>query len=211
VTPAALLLDLDGTLVDSEPIHRATYTAYFGHRGWELPDLSLFTGRRAEDVFATEPGPWAGLDPDELAAEVPAFLPSGALPEPVPGARELVLAADRLGVPVALVTSAGAAWVSLTLGRVLGVDDRFAVVVTADQVALGKPHPDGYRLAASRLAVAVGECLVVEDSPAGVRAARDAGIAQVHAVSTTHPVATLISAGAVDVHPDLWPLVALLG
>jgi len=142
---------------------------------------------------------------------VPAFLPSGALPEPVPGARELVLAADRLGVPVALVTSAGAAWVSLTLGRVLGVDDRFAVVVTADQVALGKPHPDGYRLAASRLAVAVGECLVVEDSPAGVRAARDAGIAQVHAVSTTHPVATLISAGAVDVHPDLWPLVALLG
>ena len=210
MTPAALLLDLDGTLVDSEPIHRAAYTAYFGHRGWELLDLSLFTGRRAEDVFATEPGPWTGLDPDELAAEVTAFVPEGAFPEPVPGARELVLAAELLGIPVGLVTSAGPAWVSLTLGRVLGVHDRFAVVVTADQVILGKPHPDGYRLAAGRLGVDASGCLVVEDSPAGVRAALDAGISQVYAVSTTHPAASLVSAGAVDVHPDLWPVVALL-
>ena len=61
--PGALLLDLDGTLVDSEPLHRRGYEAYFAHQGWDVPDLTIFTGRRAEDVFATEPGPWAGLDP----------------------------------------------------------------------------------------------------------------------------------------------------
>ena len=66
MTPAALLLDLDGTLVDSEPLHRAAYRAFFEARGWDAPDLSLFTGRRAEDVFATEPGPWTGHDYDAL-------------------------------------------------------------------------------------------------------------------------------------------------
>ena len=57
-TPVALVVfDLDGTLVDSEPVHRAAYQAFFDARGWEAPDLALFTGRRAEDVFAAEPGP----------------------------------------------------------------------------------------------------------------------------------------------------------
>ena len=46
-TVSAFLLDLDGTLVDSEPLHRASYVAWFAHRGWELPDLAIFTGRRA--------------------------------------------------------------------------------------------------------------------------------------------------------------------
>ena len=50
---SALLLDLDGTLVDSEPLHRRGYESFFAHKGWELPDLSVFTGRRAVDVFAT--------------------------------------------------------------------------------------------------------------------------------------------------------------
>jgi mannitol-1-/sugar-/sorbitol-6-phosphatase len=75
VRPAALLLDLDGTLVDSEAIHRRGYAAFFAHRGWDVPDLSVFTGRRAEDVFATVPGPWTGLDPQALHAEALKPLP----------------------------------------------------------------------------------------------------------------------------------------
>lgn len=53
--PHALLLDLDGTLVDSEPIHRAGFERWFAHRGWALDRevASLFTGRRADDVFRT--------------------------------------------------------------------------------------------------------------------------------------------------------------
>ncbi|MFL6177439.1 MAG: hypothetical protein ACJ715_12380, partial [Ornithinibacter sp.] len=59
---AALLLDLDGTLVDSEPLHRERYRAWFEQRGWPYDDevASLFTGRRADDVFRTVEGPWRG-------------------------------------------------------------------------------------------------------------------------------------------------------
>ena len=67
---SALLLDLDGTLVDSEPLHRRGYELSFAARGWDVPDLGIFTGRRALDVFATEPGPWSGLDPQDVLDHV---------------------------------------------------------------------------------------------------------------------------------------------
>jgi len=210
VTPAALLLDLDGTLVDSEPIHRRGYAAFFADRGWEVRDLSIFTGRRAEDVFATEPGPWSAHDPGDLASAVLPFLPSGALPRPVTGAVELIAAAAAAGVPLALVTSAGGAWVDASLGGALDVRAHFATLVTADDVVDGKPDPAGYRLAAARLDVPAAQCLVVEDSPAGIAAALGAGVDQVHAVTTTHPARRLREAGAVEVYADLRPLVALV-
>lgn len=205
--PAALLLDLDGTLVDSEAIHRRGYAAFFAHRGWEVPDLSIFTGRRAEDVFASEPGPWAGLDPRSLHAEALPFVPADP-PTPVPGARELVGAARAAGVPVAIVTSAGPAWVETSLRDAL--ETSVDVVVTADDVVDGKPDPGGYLLACSRLDVAPVDTAVVEDSPAGVRAAVAAGVRRVHGVSTTHPAALLLDAGAVAVHRDLTGLSRLL-
>ena len=70
----------------------------------------MFTGRRAEDVFAVIPGPWTGHDYDALADEVTAFVAESGPPEPLPGAAELIAAAHRHGVPVAVVTSAGPAW-----------------------------------------------------------------------------------------------------
>ena len=79
VNPTALLLDLDGTLIDSEPIHRAAYRAFFAERGWEVPDLTMFTGRRAEDVFVVEPGPWTGQDPAALSAEIMACVHAGGV------------------------------------------------------------------------------------------------------------------------------------
>lgn len=202
MSPAALLLDLDGTLVDSEAIHRRGYAAFFAHRGWDVPDLAIFTGRRAADVFASEPGPWSGSDPQALHDEALPFVPHD-LPTPVPGARDLVVAAGAAGVPVAIVTSAGPSWVarsleSLTLGR-----DAISVVVTAEDVVNGKPDPSGYLLACTRLGVAARDTVVAEDSPAGIRAALGAGVRRVHGVTTTHRAEELLAAGAVAVHPDL--------
>jgi mannitol-1-/sugar-/sorbitol-6-phosphatase len=208
VRPTALLLDLDGTLVDSEPIHRAAYRAFFRGRGWAEPDLSLFTGRRAEDVFSVEPGPWTGLDVAELAAEVTALADAHDLaPDAVPGATALIDAAVAHDVPVALVTSAGAAWVDRTVGGSLAVLAHLSEVVTREDVADGKPHPAGYRLACERLGVPAAGALAVEDSPAGVRAALDAGVGTVVGVSTTHAADELVEAGAHEVLPDLTGLV----
>jgi sugar-phosphatase len=207
--PSALLLDLDGTLVDSEPLHRASYVAWFAHRGWEMPDLAIFTGRRAQDVFAAEPGPWTGEDPDDLAREVIAFIPDD-LPTPVPGARDLLVGARASGVPLAIVTSAGPAWVERSLEALVLPLDSVDVVVTARDVVDGKPHPAGFALALERLGAAPPQALAAEDSPAGVRAALGAGVRRVHGVRTTHAADVLHAAGAVEVHDDLRPLLPRL-
>ncbi|MBC2932862.1 HAD family phosphatase [Nocardioides sp. zg-1228] len=206
---SGFLLDLDGTLVDSESLHRASYEAWFAHRGWELPDLAMFTGRRAEDVFAVEPGPWSGHDPVALAREVVPFVPDEP-PTPVLGARDLLLGARATGVPLAIVTSAGPDWVERSL-RAMALDlDSVDVVVTSRDVADGKPHPAGYALACERLHIDPAHALAAEDSPAGVRAARGAGVRRVVGVATTHLAARLEDAGATEVHDDLRPLLGLV-
>lgn len=201
MTPAALLLDLDGTLIDSEPLNRAAYRSFFRSRGWPEPDLSLFTGRRAEDVFATEPGPWTGVDPLELSAEVLALIGPDAVPTPLPGAAALLAVAASLGVPVAIVTSAGPEWVRRSAVGELAALAEVNVMVTADDVVDGKPDPTGFRLACERLGVAATDAVAVEDSPAGVRAALAAGVGHVVAVTTTHAAAALTPAHTVV--PDL--------
>lgn len=207
---SALLLDLDGTLVDSEPLHRRGYESYFAHRGWDVPDLSIFTGRRARDIFAAEPGPWTGLDPETVVAEVLRHVPDEAAAA-VPGARELIEAARAAGVPVAIVTSAGRPWVerSLTDSLSLGLGS-VDVVVTGRDVVDGKPDPAGFALACERLSVDPAAALAAEDSPAGVRAALGAGVRRVVGIATTHGIDELRAAGAVEVHDDLRPLVALV-
>lgn len=209
--PAALLLDLDGTLVDSEPIQRAAYQAFFADRGWDVRDLTLFTGRRAADVFSSTPGPWSGADPAELAAAVVARIPHDATPDPILGARQLIEAAASAEVPVAVVTSAGPDWARSCLGGVLQVDQHVGVIITAHDVVHGKPHPAGFALACSRLGVEASECAAVEDSPAGIRAASAAGVANVYGLSTTHSADELTAAGAVEVSTDLTGLAARMG
>lgn len=206
---SALLLDLDGTLVNSEPLHREGYRIYFAAKGWDVPDLTIFTGRRALDVLETEPGPWTGLDPRTVLEEILRHVPDED-PDPVAGARELVLGARASGTPVAIVTSAGPGWVERSLGS-LGLDvDSVDLVVTALDVSAGKPDPEGFALACARLGVDPAGAVAAEDSPAGIRAAVAAGVRRVHGIATTHDAAELRDAGAVAVHDDARPLVDLL-
>jgi sugar-phosphatase len=207
---SALLLDLDGTLVNSEPLHREGYRIYFAEKGWDVPDLTIFTGRRALDVLATEPGPWSGLDPRVVLEEILEHVPDED-PEPVPGARELILGARNTGTPVAIVTSAGPPWVERSLGALgLGLD-RIDLVVTALDVVAGKPDPEGFALACERLGADPSAAIAAEDSPAGIRAARAAGVRRVVGVATSHEPAALLAAGATEVHDDLVPLVSVVG
>lgn len=202
--PAALLLDLDGTLVDSEPVHREGFRRFFAARGWECTDatLALFTGRRADDVFASTPGPWAGLDPAELFHEVVAATPLDLAPTPVPGARELLDACDAASVPYVLVTSADAAWARRALEPLGGIG-RFHGVVTRADVEQGKPAPDGYLRGAQLADAAPGRCLAAEDTPAGVAAAGAAGVGEVVGITTSFAVDDLMAAGASRTAPDL--------
>ncbi|MFL6166748.1 MAG: HAD family hydrolase [Ornithinibacter sp.] len=209
---AALLLDLDGTLVDSEPLHRERYRAWFEQRGWPYDDevASLFTGRRADDVFRTVEGPWRGEDPEALLAEILGLEPMRGVPEPVAGAVAAVAWARAAGIPLALVTSAGTGWV----GRVLDPFGGIAVLdatVTREDITDGKPDPACYVLACERLGVDPGAAVACEDAPDGVRAAAAAGVGTVVGVTTSFPAQRLSDAGATHTLPDLTTLPALLG
>jgi len=91
---------------------------------------------------------------------------------PTPGAHQLVATLERLGLPWAVVTSADTRLATARLGQT-GINP--PLLVTVDDVTVGKPDPQGYLIAARRLGVDPARCLVVEDSDAGVAAGRAAG------------------------------------
>ena len=202
----AALFDLDGTLVDSEPMHRAAWQSFFASRGWEVSEETYaahFIGRRGSDTFRTLDGPWRDEDPDELLAEVLTHLSTdSAGPDMVPGAAALLRSMHDAGVPIGVVTSAVPPWSDDAL-VLLGVTDMVAVVVNGEDVTRGKPDPEGYLQAATRLGAQPNHVVAFEDSASGVGAAVAAGIAHVVGVLTTSTAEALAAAGAHQLTKDL--------
>ena len=188
---AAVIFDLDGVLVDSTAVvERAWRRWAVAHDVSATDVLAVAHGRPAREVvraFAPH------LDAEAEAAlldESEAADSTGLLA--VPGAAACVSVVR--GGPWAIATSGGR---PLALGRLaaakLPVPD---VLVTADDVRAGKPEPEPYLRAAEALAISPGDCLVIEDAPAGVLAAKRAGMAVI-AVCTTHVAAQLADADVV--------------
>lgn len=188
--PAAVLWDMDGTLVDTEPYWMASEVAVVSARGgtWTHDDGLQLVGRpllTSARIILEQTG--IPGEPEDL---VDALI-SGVVakvrevgPPWRPGARELLLALGDAGVPCALVTSSYAVLAETVAATVPGA---FATVVTGDGVTHGKPHPEPYLLAAERLGVRPADCVVLEDSPVGVRAGLAAG-AHVVAVPLMVPI-----------------------
>ncbi len=187
----ALLLDLDGVLVDSTETIRRNWGRWAAARGLDAEAvIRAAQGRRTlETVRLVAPH----LDAEaELAALAADEASETVGVREVPGARELVRSLPTGSW--AVVTSALRSAAVLRLRHVgLSVPE---VLVAADHVEAGKPHPEGYLAAAASLGVPAGECIVVEDSPAGVEAARAGGM-RVVAVATSHAAAELAQADVV--------------
>ena len=194
---AAVLFDLDGTLIDSEAMHVGANTRLFRECGLDVPPEEHvgFKGRPAHAVFTdmrARYGP-GRLDVAQMVARKQAlFRELAADVALLPGARALLDALAARGIPTALVTSTDRVLVDEILAR-LGV--AFGTVVTADDVAAPKPAPEPYLLAAARLGVAPQRCLAVEDALSGIASARAAGC-DVAALPTSFPADVLEGAGA---------------
>jgi mannitol-1-/sugar-/sorbitol-6-phosphatase len=191
---AVLLLDLDGTLVDSADAVLRGWQAWTRSVGLPAEGLAeLVHGRSAASTITT-------LLPDVTDARLRRHIqyvltfqerdPDPA--RPMPGAAELVSGLGPEQWAVVTGCSAGMATARLAAGGL----PRPRVLVTDEDVSRGKPDPDGYLLALQRLGITAGEALAVEDAPAGVAAARAAGITTV-AVTSTHPAAQLTGADVV--------------
>lgn len=210
---AGLLVDLDGTLVDSEPLHRQAYRDYFAARGWDVPDdvVREFAGRRAVEVFPVLDGPWAGEDPDALTEGVLDVLARATTrPEAVAGAAEMLAACVRAEVPVCVVTSARLTW-ALPALDLLGVPRGAVRLVTAEDCTHGKPDPEPFRRGAQTLGLPPAALVALEDSPAGVASARAAGVGLVLGVRTSQPEDVLLAAGADATCGDLTALAEAVG
>lgn len=195
----AALLDLDGTLVDSEPANQAAYRSYFAARGWEVgPDVyRQFAGRRGADVFAQLAGPWTGEDATALVEGVLASIDHDAYPpRPVAGAAELIRRLHAAGVAIALVTSAKLAWAEYAVGDVLGVRDCFSALITWELTTAGKPDPAPYLAGAEALGLPPADAVALEDTVPGLHSALAAGVGLVIGVSTGADPRTLLDGGA---------------
>lgn len=176
----AVLFDMDGTLVDSEPIWFAVMQEVAARFGAPLPDDAHARLRgvdrdasmallRAQYGLEVDPPAFWGAVMDRLVDAV------AAVPA-MPGAAAWVEALAAAGRPRAVVSNSPRAMIEASLApHAWGA--HVTVRLGADEVPRPKPAPDGYRLAATRLGVAAERCLVLEDSEAGVLAARAAGAA----------------------------------
>jgi HAD superfamily hydrolase (TIGR01509 family) len=180
VASQAVIFDMDGLMVDTEPLARRAWQAVVAAYGHTLdqPTLNSVLGLRLMDTSRVMKERFdLPLSVDEIAAwRVDAFLQlvDGNLIA-MPGLYRLLDAVEMAGVPHAVATSSPSLYAPAVL-REIGVAERFQVVVTGDMVARGKPAPDIYLAAAERLGFPATACLALEDSPNGVRAAKAAGL-----------------------------------
>lgn len=177
--PAAVLWDMDGTIIDTEPQwlaaevalahrHGGTWTEEMGDKliGMALPEsIEIF---RDLAGLTAPPGQLIG----ELVEEMVRLVRSGAA-DWRPGARELLTDLTRAQVPCALVTMSYQSLADVVLDML--PKSTFEVVVTGDQVSRGKPHPEPYLRAAERLGVRIEDTVALEDSLPGVTSAAAAG------------------------------------
>ena len=178
---AAVIFDMDGVLVDSEPLYMAVERQSFARYGVELDESeqSRFVGTSQQQMWR-EIKRMYGLEVAiaDLMAEhqrqVLRVLAQSPL-VPMPGVTRLITELAALGIPCALASSSPRQLVECVLSRI-GLDEAFVQVVCGDEVRLSKPDPEIFLRAAARLEVAPHRCLVIEDSRHGVTAAKAAGM-----------------------------------
>ena len=206
--PRAVLWDLDGTLADTMTGHFRAWREVLAGEGYALSweTFAASFGQRNDTALCSM------LDTELPASEVErisgikeerfrALVREEGL-ELLPGVASRLRASRDAGWRQALVTSAPRANAE-TMLEVLDIRAFFSVVVTGDDVALGKPHPEPFLMAADALTVLPLRCIVVEDSPSGIEAARRADILSV-AVGPAHASlpATVAVASLADLPPD---------
>lgn len=173
---AALLFDLDGTLLHTDPLHAEVFIDLFAARGRDI-DMAFYLdqlhGRQNAAIFAE-------LCPDEDAralseakesafrAKLDASVPS------TPGTEALLARAEASGWGTAVVTNAPRINAEAMLDAI-GLNGAFDTLVIGDECAAGKPDPAPYATAMSRLGVRPASCIAFEDSPSGLQSAAAAG------------------------------------
>ena len=179
---SAVVSDLDGVLCDTETVLVSAINRFLAEEGQDAltrDEARTMTGLDNDSwwrrISALRPTLDTPLDEYTHRVDV---IARGLFPTELvvaDGAMELIAAIRQTGVPFALATSARAAWAGQRL-EIMGISDAFDEILTGDTVSAHKPDPEIYLKATQALGVDPAETLAIEDSPSGIRAARDAGL-----------------------------------
>jgi len=206
-----VIFDWDGVVIDSSAQHERSWELLAEEIGKPLPEGHFLKGfGKKNNVIIPELLNWSH-DPAEIAAlgerkeELYRELVRASGVHILPGARELLSALIEAGMPRSVGSSTPRSNLDAIFAAT-GLGALFDAVVCGDDVTKGKPAPDVFLLAASKLGLAPEDCLVIEDAHVGIQAARSAGML-VLAVATTNPLADLQYADAAvqslaEVTPD---------
>jgi HAD superfamily hydrolase (TIGR01509 family) len=175
----AVIFDLDGTLVDSEPLSKTAWRRVLAGHGYFVSDgdITAAQGLRFAESYATFARAFP-LPPLDVIWSSYSELLYASYDDGLVSFGDAVTTARRLhaqGVPLGLATSSQRERLERTLAAA-DLDGLFTVTVAGDEVTRGKPAPDGYLAAARLLGVDPRDCVAVEDSQAGIDAAKDAGM-----------------------------------
>jgi len=186
----AVLFDMDGVIVDSEPLHVAAFQATLKRYGHDLSEDQYkkhFAGKTDEAGFKhyfdfiNETVELSAIMDEKARAYLE--LAADQLVS-YPGVIEFINELAMQKVPLALVTGSLRAEAEITL-KTFNIDRYFSVVIAAEDISHSKPSPEGYLKASTALGVEPSDCVVIEDAPSGVKAALAAGM-RCLAVTTTH-------------------------
>lgn len=187
----AVIFDMDGLLIDSEPLWVRAEIEVFGEVGVVLgeEDCAKTKGLRVDDVIAYwyARHPWEKRAPKDVESRLVTRVAELVASDGVAlrGVANAIAVAKQDGRKLALASSSPSKIINAALAR-LGITDAFAVVQSAESLPLGKPHPGIFLETATRLGVAAVECVVLEDSLTGVLAAKAARMTCI-AVPFDHP------------------------
>jgi sugar-phosphatase len=178
---AAVIFDMDGVLIDSEPLWREAERGVFAELGLILSDADCqqTMGLRTDELVAYwyRRHPWQGRSQGVVAETINSRVAQliAEHGRPLPGAGEAVRSIRDSGLPAGLASSSSLELIGLVV-RTLGLDGCFSVLCSAEDEEHGKPDPAVYLTTARRLGVAPSGCVAVEDSVRGVQAALGAGM-----------------------------------
>lgn len=211
----AVILDVDGTIIDSNAAHVEAWQQAFARHGHQISAgrITKEIGKGGDKLVPSILGEEAERQQGESLrkAQTEAFLKLAASRKlsPFPGARELVAELRRRGIRSAIATSSGDEHLE-ALGKSSGLDLKHLtdILVTADDIEESKPAPDLILAAVRKLGVPATECVMVGDTPWDAQACVAAGVTCIGVRSGGNDTETLLAAGAGEVREDLADVLA---
>lgn len=189
----AVLWDMDGTLIDSEEFHWMSWRDTLAREGISITReqfLSTF-GQRNDSILPKWLGAEATREKMDRIGNAKEELYRGLIRKngisPLPGVAEWVRRLHQQGWIQAVASAAPRANIDAII-EALSAETIFQAIISAEDVHRGKPDPEVYLLAASRIGVSPGRCIVVEDAVAGVEGARRAGMKSIGVSRNSHPL-----------------------